>query len=61
MVSPIYGSFENLGRITLFTGTRDMLYPDIEKLDKILTEQGIEHTYIVEEGLDHPYPLFPTP
>lgn len=61
MVSPIYGSFENLGRITLFTGTRDMLYPDIEKLDKMLTEQGIEHTYIVEEGLDHPYPLFPTP
>ena len=61
MVSPIYGSFENLGRITLFTGTKDMLYPDVAKLDKILCEQEIEHTYVVEENLDHPYPLFPTP
>ena len=26
-----------------------------------LNEKGIEHTLIVEEGLDHPYPLFPTP
>lgn len=61
MVSPIYGTFENLGYITLMIGTRDMLYPDIDKFSKILNEQGIEHTYIVEEGLDHPYPLFPTP
>lgn len=61
MVSPIYGSFENLGRITLFTGTKDMLYPDIEKFDEMLTEQGIDHTYVVEDNLDHPYPLFPTP
>lgn len=61
MVSPIYGTFENLGRITLFTGTRDMLYPDIMKFSNMLNEQGIEHTLIVEEGLDHPYPLFPTP
>ena len=61
LVSPIYGTFENLGRITLFTGTKDMLYPDIEKFDKMLCEQGIEHTYVVEKNLDHPYPLFPTP
>lgn len=61
MVSPIFGSFEDLGRITLFAGTRDMLYPDIDKFSSMLNEQGIEHTYIVEEGLDHPYPLFPTP
>lgn len=61
MVSPIYGTFENLGYITLMIGTRDMLYPDIDKFSKMLDEQGIEHTYIVKEGLDHPYPLFPTP
>ncbi|MBR5437728.1 MAG: alpha/beta hydrolase [Clostridia bacterium] len=61
VVSPIYGTFENLGYITLFTGTRDMLCPDIVKFSEILTEQGIEHTFILKEGLDHPYPLFPTP
>ena len=61
MASPIYGTFENLGDIILFVGTRDMLYPDIQKFSDILTEQNIEHTLIVKEGLDHPYPLFPIP
>lgn len=61
MVSPIYGTFENLGRITLFIGTHDMLYPDIAKFSDILNEQGIDHTIVVKENLDHPYPLFPTP
>lgn len=61
MVSPIYGSFENLGYITIFIGTRDMLCPDCLKFSEILNEKGIEHTLIVEEGLDHPYPLFPIP
>ncbi len=61
IVSPIYGTFENLGDIILFIGTRDMLYPDIAKFSKMLTEQNIEHTYVVKEGLDHPYPLFPIP
>ena len=61
MVSPIYGTFENLGNITIFIGTRDMLCPDCLKFSDILNEKGIEHTLIVEEGLDHPYPLFPIP
>ncbi|MBQ7117776.1 MAG: alpha/beta hydrolase [Clostridia bacterium] len=61
MVSPIYGTFEDLGYISLFTGTRDMLCPDIVKFSEMLTEQGIEHTFMLKEGLDHPYPLFPTP
>ena len=61
MVSPIYGTFENLGKITMFIGTRDMLCPDCLKFSDILNEKGIEHTLVVKEGLDHPYPLFPTP
>ena len=61
LASPIYGTFRNLGRITMFIGTRDMLCPDVLKFSDILNEQGIEHTLIVKEGLDHPYPLFPTP
>ena len=61
LASPIYGTFENLGRITMFIGTRDMLCPDVLKFSEMLNEQGIEHTLIVEEGLDHPYPLFPIP
>lgn len=61
LVSPIYGTFEKLGRITMFVGTHDMLCPDIEKFSDILDEQDIDHTLIVKENLAHPYPLFPTP
>lgn len=61
LVSPIYGTFENLGEITIFIGTRDMLCPDCLEFSNTLNEKGIEHTLIVKEGLDHPYPLFPTP
>ena len=61
MVSPIYGNFHHLGRITLFVGTRDMLYPDVVKFSSILENMQIDHTIVIEENLDHPYPLFPTP
>lgn len=61
LVSPIYGTFENLGNITIFIGTRDMLCPDCLKFSQVLNENGIEHTLVVEENLDHPYPLFPIP
>lgn len=61
LVSPIYGTFENLGHITMFAGTRDVLCPDNIKFSEMLTEQGIEHTFVLEEGLNHPYALFPIP
>lgn len=61
VVSPVYGSNENLGEITLFISTRDMLYPDVIRYSEILTQEGIEHTLITEKGLNHPYVLFPTP
>lgn len=60
-VSPINGTFENLGRITLFAGDRDMLYADTVKFTEILEKEGIEHITVTEEGLNHPYPLFPIP
>lgn len=61
MVSPIYGDFHHLGRISLFVGTRDMLYPDVVKLSSMLNDLQVDHTIVVEENLDHPYPLFPIP
>ena len=43
----------------MFAGTRDILCPDDVKFSEMLTEQGIEHIFILEEGLNHPYALFP--
>lgn len=60
-VSPIYGEFHDLGRITMFAGDRDMLYADTVKFSEMLTEQGIDHILVTEKGLNHPYPLFPIP
>ena len=57
----IYGTFENLGHITMFASTRDILCPDDVKFSQMLTEQGVEHTFVCEEGLNHPYALFPIP
>ena len=61
MASPIYGTFEDLGHITIFAGTRDVLWPDALKFSQMLTEQGIDHIYVEEENLNHPYALFPIP
>ena len=57
-VSPLYGHFEGLGRITLAVGTGELLYPDIMKLDAALTESGIDHDLLVSEGMFHVWPLY---
>lgn len=58
VVSPINGSFENLGYITLITGTNELLYPDITALDTLLTDAGIEHNLIIGQGMFHVWPLY---
>ena len=61
LVSPVYGDMAGLGRITLFTGTREILCADILRMDALLKEQGIEHDLIIGQGLNHVYPVYPTP
>lgn len=58
IVSPLYGNLEDLGRITLYTGTAELLFPDIMALDAALTEAGIDHDTVVQEGMFHIWPLF---
>lgn len=43
LISPLYGSFEELGKITIFVGTYEGLFPDNMRLSKRLTDQKIEH------------------
>lgn len=58
IVSPLYGSFEGLGHITLITGTAELLYPDILLLDSRLTEAGAAHDLITATGMFHVWPLY---
>ncbi|MCC9087345.1 MULTISPECIES: alpha/beta hydrolase fold domain-containing protein [Bacillus] len=61
LISPIYGDFKGLGKITHFIGTHEALYPDAIKLDETLTEQGIAiNTYVYPEML-HVFVVMPIP
>ncbi len=59
-VSPIYGSNEDLGEITVYTTKKEILYPDIALYSEVLTKEGIDHKLTVSENLSHGYVLSDT-
>ncbi|WP_155591507.1 alpha/beta hydrolase fold domain-containing protein [Lysinibacillus cavernae] len=61
LISPIYGDFEGLGKITHFIGTHESLYPDAIKFDEQLTEQGIDITTFVYPQMNHVFVVMPIP
>ena len=60
-VSPIYGEFDDLGKITVFTGTNDILWLDALKLKELLEKQEIEFNYYEFEGMPHVFAILPIP
>lgn len=60
VVSPLNGELEGLGPITLFVGTRDILYPDGRLFAEKATEAGVDVEFIQHDGQIHVYPLLPT-
>lgn len=61
LVSPIYGNFHDLGRISVYIGTHDILYPDANKFSKLAGMQGIPMNYYEYPSMLHVWPLFPCP
>jgi acetyl esterase/lipase len=61
LVSPIYGSLKDLAPITLFIGTRDILFPDCRKLRDRAATEGVEIDYREYEGMVHDWMLGPLP
>ena len=57
LVSPIYGNIEDLGKISLFTGTNDILNPDAKKLKIMADEKGIKINYYEYPYMIHIWPL----
>ena len=45
--------------VTLYTGTREIFFPDIELFAERLKDAGVSITLHVGEDLNHDYPLFP--
>jgi acetyl esterase/lipase len=60
-LSPIYGDVSCLKDVTLFAGTHEFFYPDIVKFARKLEENNVKNKLYVGEGLNHVFPVFPTP
>lgn len=58
-VSPINGDLRDLGHITIFTGTNEILNPDCHLLDERLDELAIAHNFYEYFGQGHDFPIYP--
>lgn len=56
-VSPIYGDFSDLGRISIFTGTKEIFIADARKLQQSLNDQNITLNYFEYPGMFHDWVL----
>jgi len=52
-VSPLYGSFAGLCRISIFTGTNDILNADAQKFRQLMTDQQISFNYFEYPKMFH--------
>lgn len=59
-VSPIVGDLRGLGPLTVYIGTRDILWPDTLLLRERASAEGVEVDLHEQPGLVHVYPLTPT-
>ena len=61
LVSPVYGSLKDLAPVTLFIGTRDILYPDCRKLRDKAVAEGVRLDYREYAEMVHNWMLGPMP
>ncbi|MES2058450.1 MAG: alpha/beta hydrolase fold domain-containing protein [Pseudomonadota bacterium] len=57
-VSPLFASMEGLPPVTVFAGTRDILYPDTARLEQRSRDEGLTMAFITMPGLVHGWPVF---
>ena len=61
LVSPVYGSVRDLAPISLFIGTRDILFPDCRKLRNQADAEGVRIDYREYDEMVHDWMLGPLP
>ena len=54
-VSPLFGKVDKLPKTTLFVGTHEILYPDVDKFYNKLKDNGVEAELNVGEKMNHVY------
>lgn len=60
LVSPIYGTFNDLGIMTIITGGNEILNSECHRFDKLLNENKIKHNFIEYKAQGHDFACFPT-
>lgn len=61
LVSPMYGTLTGLPPITLYSGTRELLWPDAQKFVGLAAAQGVHIDYREWPEMNHCFPLYPIP
>lgn len=59
-ISPINGDLKNLGNVTIFSGTKEVFYPDLKKFYDLVKDDG-SNELIIGKDMMHVYPLMPIP
>jgi len=61
LISPLYGDLKGLGKISMFIGTNDIMYPDTILLNRRIQEIGEQSNYFEFQDMFHVFPLFSFP
>ncbi len=59
LVSPYFARVPHHEGFFIFTGDRELLYPQISAFSKRLTDEGVPHTLTVGRGMNHVYQIYP--
>lgn len=60
-ISPLNGDLTDIGRITVFVGTAELVLVDAQLLLEKAKEQGVEILYFEYPKMNHVFPVFPIP
>ena len=60
-VSPIFGHYNDLGRISIFVGSHEIFLPDNQKLHERLEQETIAHYFTISKKMNHVYVIYPIP
>lgn len=60
-VSPLLGDFSNVGHLSLYQGTHDLLVADSRKFAALAKERSIPLDYYEYPKMNHIFPLLPIP
>lgn len=60
-LSPLFGDLDQLRDVAIYSGTREIMYPDATQFAQKLRQAGIPVYFGVGRGLFHSYPLYQIP